>query len=155
MTQSQALVFGAGLGPSAAGAALCAELCPWKGLAGHAKLSAGAALATQQLGSLGCRDQWGTSSPCLGEEEGRSRGLVGAELDAKWEGQELHSCCVGSPTARGTGMCDVLMQHTPHRITEDLGLGGTPGDHAVQPPAQAGSPGAGDTGTHPGGFRMS
>lgn len=38
----------------------------------------------------------------------------------------------------------------PYRISD---LGGR--DHSVQPPAQAGSPGSGDTGTHPGGAGMS
>lgn len=52
-----------------------------------------------------------------------ARAWVGAELNAKWEEQELHSFLVGSPTTRDTGMCDVLMQHTPHRMKKDLGLG--------------------------------
>lgn len=38
--------------------------------------------------------------------------------------------------------------------TEWLGLGGTSGEHLVQPTAKAGSPTAGCTGLRPGGFRI-
>lgn len=135
MTQSQVLVFEVDLVQCLELGAGCphlyTELCPWEGLTGPAKLFCRSCSGHTAAWITWLQGQYATSSPCLGEEEGRS-----GSLSFRHEGPELTPALTSSltsgPAQSVTTQVPLDTLTPPHTCTHHPHLGLVPA-----PPGQS------------------